>query len=51
MSYRDLLRQRRLAGIVPAVPTDEQAVGTEKTLKNKGVPTVPTVPAPILVTR
>ncbi|NVF13761.1 hypothetical protein [Vreelandella maris] len=35
MSYRDLLRQRRLAASVPAVPADEQAVGTEKNLEEQ----------------
>lgn len=49
MSYRDLLRQRRLAAGVPTVPTAPSPVGTEKVLKNKRVPTVPAVPAPIRV--
>lgn len=35
MSYRDLLRQRRLAASVPDVPADEQAVGTEKFLEEQ----------------
>ncbi|MBP5979068.1 MAG: hypothetical protein KA748_02580 [Halomonas sp.] len=35
MSYRDLLRQRRLAASVPAVPTDDRAVGTEKILEEQ----------------
>lgn len=35
MSYRDLLRQRRLAAGVPAVPTENNAVGTEKSLEEQ----------------
>ncbi|CAO1664348.1 hypothetical protein NYA30BAC_02274 [Halomonas sp. NYA30] len=35
MSYRDLLRQRRLAASVPAVPADKQPVGTEKNLEEQ----------------
>lgn len=35
MSYRDLLRQRRLAAGVPSVPIEKNAVGTEKILEEQ----------------
>jgi len=35
MSYRDLLRQRRLAAGVPTVPTEKDAEGTEKSLEEQ----------------
>ncbi|OWV29295.1 hypothetical protein [Halomonas campaniensis] len=35
MSYRDLLRQRRLAAGVPTVPSEIDAMGTEKSLEKQ----------------